>query len=366
MGQFGASFMMRVLQYSCAVGAALLLACGGAHAGDNSIYYSPQLSSTLTAPQPFTGLYIGELTGLASSRLGNFFTSGQPLRYQAALVAGWNVSVTNGIVAGLEVQAAIDTDFLETADPDVFAVGRVGFLSDDRFMTYLLGGVGYMAHAPAYEVGIGYEWMASDNLSLRLEGMGISQIGNSSSGISLGGISAARLTTGAIWHFDGDDLEHAPPPGDATDFTGSYAGLYAGAYTDPNYHFFTGDGHGLHETNVAVGGLAGWSMALNDSVRLGGEAQLGLGFDTSTDVSVDALALGHVGYVVTPGLMPYAAAGVGSIGNKGAYALGGGLEYALWGKNTLRGEALALGKLSGGDAGITAGRVTFGTLFHFD
>jgi hypothetical protein len=357
---------MRVMRYAGATGVALLMACGVARAADNSIYYSPQISPVLVAPQAFTGLYVGELTGVASSRWNNFFTTGQPLRFEAAAVAGWNVPLTGGIVAGGEVQAAVDTDFLAAADPDVFAVGRVGFLSDNRFMTYLIGGVGYMADAPAYEVGIGYEWMASDNLSLRLEGMGIGQIGTVPNGNNIGGFSAARLTTGAIWHFDGDDLEHSPPPSPPTDFTGLYAGLYSGAYVDPNYHFFTGNGHGLHESNVAVGGLAGWSMALDDSFRVGGEAQLGLGFDTSSDVSVDALALGHVGYVAAPGLMPYAAAGIGDIGNKGAYALGGGLEYALWGQNTLRGEALAFGKLGGSDSGITAGRVTFGTLFHFD
>jgi hypothetical protein len=355
---------MKSSRYLWAGAALLLLGSTAAFAGDNSVYFSPQLNSTLTAPHPFEGLYVGELTGIASSRWNNFF-SGPPLEFEAALVAGWDVPLSGGLVAGAEVQAAVDTDFFSAAQPDVFAIGRLGFQSDSRFMTYLLGGVGYFASAPAYEIGIGYEWRASDNLSLRLEGAGIGQLGNVPNGNNIGGISAARLTTGAIWHFDGADLEHGPPAGPPTDFVGPYAGLYSGAYVDPNYHFFTGDGHGLHESNVAVGGLAGWNVALNDTFRLGGEAQLGLGFDTSSDVSLDALALGHAGIVAMPGLMPYAAAGLGSIGNKGAYAFGGGLEYALWGKNTLRGEALAFGKLDG-SSGVTAGRITFGTLFHFD
>jgi hypothetical protein len=356
---------MKFTRYFC-IAAALLVLSSSAAVADDSLYFSPTIAPTLSAPEPFSGLYLGEMTGVASSRWNNFFTAGQPLQFEAALVAGWNVPLSGGIVGSAEIQAAVDTDFFAVAEPDIFAVGRLGFQSDSRFMTYLLGGVGYFADAPAYEIGIGYEWRASDNLSLRLEGAGIGQLGDVPNGNNLGGISAARLTTGAIWHFDGADLDHAPPAGPPTDFTGPYAGIYSGAYIDPNYHFFTGNGHGLHESNVAVGGLAGWNMAVSDALRLGGEAQIGLGFDTSSDVSADALALGHVGVIATPGLMPYVTAGVGSVGNKGAYAVGGGLEYALWGKNTLRGEALGFGGLGSGGSGITAGRLTFGTLFHFD
>src|SRR6185437_11206009 len=365
MAAAGQSSSMKFTRYFC-IGAVLLLSgTGAALAADDSVYYSPQLDPALTAPEPFEGLYVGEMTGIASSRWNNFF-SGPPLQFEAAAVAGWDVPLAGGVVASAEIQAAVDSDFFSDAQADVFAVGRLGFQSDSRFMTYLLGGVGYFASAPAYEIGIGYEWRASDNLSLRLEGAGIGQLGNVPNGNNIGGISAARLTTGAIWHFDGADLEHAAPAGPPTDFVGPYAGIYSGAYIDPNYHFFTGNGHGQHETNVAVGGLAGWNVGLNDTVRLGGEAQVGLGFDTSSDISLDALALGHAGFVVSPGLMPYAAAGVGAIAGKGAYALGGGVEYALWGKNTLRGEALAFGGLGSGNSGITAGRLTFGTLFHFD
>ena len=98
------------------------------------------------------------------------------------------------------------------------------------------------------------------------------------------------------------------------------------------------------------------------------KAEGGPDFNSSGDVGFDGLALAHLGFVPTAGLMPYAAAGVGMLEGKAAYAAGGGVEYAAWGNNTLRLEALAVGELGSNAAtpGITTGKLTFGTLFHFN
>jgi opacity protein-like surface antigen len=356
-------------KYLGASAVVVLLGASGALAQDRSVYYSPQVSADLQAPSYFDGLYAGVMTGTVSSRWGNFYTAGQPLRTDFTLVGGYNQSFDTGLVASGEVQASVGTDFFDATDFDAMAIARLGVLSDHRFMTYGLAGIGYFADAPAFEVGMGYEWLASRALSLRLEGMGIGQLGNVPNGNNVPGISAVRLTAGAMWHIGAPDQGFDPPPDNGvTDFTGPYAGLYTGAYMNPSYNFFPDHGFGGHLSRVAFGGMAGWNYALSDTFRAGGEVQGGLDFDSSGDAGIDALAMGRVGVVPMEGLMPYATAGLGVLGGQGAYALGGGVEYAAWGQNSLRAEALGIGELgnNSGSTGISAGKVTFGTLFHFN
>jgi outer membrane immunogenic protein len=361
---------MRFREYLFAAAAMGGLGCSAAWAQGPSVYYDPQIAPPLTAPSYFEGLYAGVLTGVSSARHDNFFTTGAPLRIDATAVSGWGWAVAPGVIASGEVQASVSTDFLDASDYDVMALGRLGFLSDSRFMTYVIGGVGYFADAPAWEAGMGYEWMASSNLSLRLEGVGIGQLGDVPNGNNVPGISAVRLTTGAVWHFDGQPqggIAAAGPAG-TTDFTGPYAGLYAGSFTNSAYNFFLDYGHGGHLSRVTFGGIGGWNYGLSDSIRIGVEAQAGTSFDSSGDVGVDGVVLARAGYVPVNGLMPYVATGVGVLENKGVYAVGGGVEYALWGHNSLRAEVLGLGDLTGGsgNSGITAEKLTFGTLWHFD
>jgi hypothetical protein len=352
------------------LGAGVLALWGSAAmAAGPSVYYSPEIAPALTAPSWFDGLYAGALTGLVSAQHGNFFTSGAPMRFEATGLAGWGTSVAPGIVVSGEVQASVNSDFTTATDFDAMALGRLGFLSDDRFMTYAILGAGWFANATAFEAGLGYEWLASGNLSLRLEGVGIGQIGGVPNGNNWPGISAVRLTSGAVWHFNGQsEMPPAAESGPPTDFTGGYAGLYSGAWANPKYDFFVDYGRGGHLSRVAFGAVAGWNFALGDNFRVGVEGQGGPTFDSSGDVGVDALALAHLGLVPTPGLMPYVAGGLGVLEGKGAYAFGGGLEYALWGRNTLRGELLAVGEMGGAPLvpGITAGKLTVSSLFHFD
>lgn len=354
-----------------ALGAALgVLSCSGvAMAAGAAVYYSPGLDTKLTAPSWFDGLYAGALTGLVSAQHGNFFTTGAPMRFEATAVAGWGTSLAPGVVASGELQASVNSDFTNATDFDLMALGRLGFLSDDRFMTYAILGAGYFANAAAFEAGLGYEWLASGNLSLRLEGVGIGQLGGVPNGNNWPGISAVRLTSGAIWHFNGEsETPPAAESGPATDFSGAYAGLYSGAWANPSYNFFVDYGRGGHLSRVAFGAVAGWNQPLGDSFRVGVEAQGGPTFDSSGDVGADVLALAHLGLVPAAGFMPYLAGGAGVLEGKAAYAVGGGLEYAAWGRNTLRAEALAVGEMGSAPtvSGITAGKLTVASLFHFD
>lgn len=345
--------------------AALLAFSGtGAFAADVPAFDNPDVAPNLTPPSYFDGLYAGVMTGIVSARHQDFFPEADAIRTQAAAVAGWNYMLTPSILAGVEVQAAVDTNFTDANGFDVMALGRLGFLSDDRFMTYLVGGAGYLNSGAAWEAGMGAEWMASDKLSLRLEGVGISELGSYAH--STPGMSAVRLTTGAMWHFDAPDGNFPDGPAyEPTDFTGAYAGLYAGAWDNPSYNFFIDHGHGGHLSRVAFGATAGWNYGLTDNLRVGGEVQAGTSFDSSGDVGVDGLALARGGFVVLPGLMPYVSGGVGLLENKAAYAFGGGVEYALWGKNTVRGEVMELGGLDGSIGSSPAvTRATLGFLWH--
>ena len=120
-----------------------------------------------------------------------------------------------------------------------------------------------------------------------------------------------------------------------------------------------------------MGAFGGYNHALGDMFRAGVEVQLGVNYDTSGDAGLDALALGRLGVVPTEGVLVYAAGGLGLVEGQGAYAFGGGVEYALWGQASLRGEALLLGRMDGapgltGVSGPSTSKVTVGTVWHFD
>ena len=88
-----------------------LLAGGSALAQDNALYFSPALSSELTAPSAFDGLYAGVLTGPISARKNNFNTQGWEIRPEVGGVVGWNQPIAKGVVLGGELQATVATDF---------------------------------------------------------------------------------------------------------------------------------------------------------------------------------------------------------------------------------------------------------------
>lgn len=337
------------------------LACSAAGAQD--------LDPEFRTSKSLDGFYAGIMAGPMSARMGNFFAQPTDFYYQFGGVAGWNTHVAPGVIVGSEVQANVNTNFAGATNFDAMLIGRAGFLTTDDFMTYVLAGAGYFVNAPAFEVGVGIEWKTTDTVSLRLEGVGIGQLGDASTGVTTAGISAMRITGGAVWHFG----PHAAPgivtaEADSTSFSGPYAGIYAGGLVNQTYDFFVDHGNGLHLSRFAFGGLGGLDFAVAPALRLGGELQGGINFDTSGDVGTDALALTRAGVVPVAGLMLYAAAGLGVLESQGAFAAGGGIEYALWGQNSVRAEYLGIGALSGSSAApaFSASKFNVSTVWRFD
>lgn len=315
------------------------------------------------------GFYAGIMAGPMSARMGNFFADPVDFYYQLGGVAGWNTFVAPGVIIGGEVQAKVNTDFAGNVNFDTMLIGRAGFLTADDFMTYALVGAGYFVNAPAFEIGLGVEWQTTDTMSLRLEAVGIGQLGDASTGVTTPGVSAMRITTGVVWHLGPHTGSGIVDAGmGSTDFSGPYAGLYTGGLVNTTYDFFTDTGNGLHLSRYALGGMGGYDFAVAPGFRVGGELQGGLNFDTSGDVGVDALALARVGVVPLDGLMVYGAAGLGVLESQGAFAAGGGIEYALWGQNTVRAEYLSIGALGDSSTAETfsASKFTIGTVWRFD
>lgn len=361
---------MSIRQLAVAVAVAGL-ASGPALAADTGVFFNPDLSSAFTAPTPFEGLYAGAVFGPISVRKNNFNSTGAEIRPELGAVLGWNQPVAPGVVLGGEVQATIATDFSGSNYLRAMALARLGFAAGDNSLVYILGGVGRLGESWAFEAGLGTEVMVTDTLGVRLEAAGIGQLGPVPNGNNVPAISAMRITSAVLWQLDGPPASTSFNSGPVTDFAGYYAGLNIGGLTDAAFNFFAEYGYGWHLSRFEMGTLAGYNFALNDMFRAGAEAQLGVNFDTSGDAGVDILALGHLGVVPMDGLYAYAAAGLGVVEGKGAYAFGGGVEYALWGNAALRGEALLLGRLDGapglsGNTGPTTSKVTVGTVWHFD
>ena len=351
--------------------AGAMLLAGQVAAQDNALYFSPDLAAEFTAPSAFEGLYAGVLIGPISARKNNFNTTGWEIRPEIGAVVGWNQPVATGVIIGGELQGTVATDFSSSAYLRLMALARLGFAAGDNTLVYLLGGAGRMGEGWAFEAGIGAEVMVTPNMALRLEAAGIGQLGPVPSGNNIPAVSAMRVTSGVLWQLDGPPAATTFNNGPVTDFAGYHAGINIGGLTDPQFNFFDDYGWGWHLSRFEMGGFAGYTHALNDTFRAGAEVQLGVNYDTSGDAGLDALALGRLGVVPMQGVHAYAAAGLGLVEGQGAYAFGGGVEYALWGEASLRGEALLLGRLDGapgltGVSGPTTSKVTIGTVWHFD
>jgi hypothetical protein len=344
---------------------------GAALAQDTTLYFSPDLTSEFTAPSAFDGLYAGALLGPISARKNNFNTTGWEIRPEIGGVVGWNQPVAPGIILGAELQATVATDFSSSAYLRAMALARLGFAAGDNTLVYILGGAGRLGDSWAFEAGIGAEVMVTQNMALRLEAAGIGQLGPVPNGNNIPAVSAMRITSGVLWQLDGPPAATTFNNGPVTDFTGLYAGINIGGLTDPQFNFFNDYGWGWHLSRFEMGGLAGYNHALTDLIRAGVEVQLGVNYDTSGDAGLDALALARIGVVPVEGVLAYAAGGVGLVEGRSAYAFGGGVEYALWGQASLRGEALLLGRMDNapgltGVSGPTTSKVTIGTVWHFD
>lgn len=183
--------------------AAVALMTSGAFAAD-LVVQAPAADPIYESPMfDFDGFYAGATLGgtAADGGYGN-----------VGLVAGVNFIVADPILLGVEAQADLffNGDGLSAAD--ALILGRVGALVTDEVLVYASGGVGVIgADNPErqeafWAVGGGVEFAATENLSIRAEGLyyrtfddGLDNEFNAVDGADAS--DAAKFTIGALWHF---------------------------------------------------------------------------------------------------------------------------------------------------------------------
>jgi len=362
-------------------GAALIFSLTGpghaqAPASSQTHAYDPALAAPLPATSRFDGFYAGLSAGLTNNPKNNYYT-GATYRVPVGLFAGYNYQFTPYLFAGAELQA--DATFaLETGDSGftAMALGRIGTLLSPDFTAFQTAGLGMIDGTPAFAVGVGVEQAVSNDLSLRAQAVSYGQFHPAPDEIDYGGITAMKIDVGALWYIDGGAAPHSPvaplPHADrVTDYAGLYAGIYMGGLVNPDYNYHVPNPvNGAHLSRFARGGVIGWNQDLGSALRLGGEIQAGFTHDTSGTAGFDVEALARLGIVPAEGLMIYASGGVGVVESRPSYALGGGVEYALWGMSGIRADYMALGEIEPAgpivNPGFSAHKFTLGTVWHFD
>lgn len=365
------------MRVGVAAGTGLLMAalsCGGASAQNDLMM--PVMDTGLTAPRFFEGLYAGFYLGGTGNERGNFITAPGIGRYWGGgPVLGYNYYLSDDTVLGVEVRGGAATDFAGNASFDVFGLAHLGFPIANNFMPYYIGGAGWFHSAPAYALGVGFEWGLFDNAGFHMEAITFGAVGPTPGPVQYPGISAWQVTAGLVWHLGEGINAHAEeelfrPRYDVTDFSGLYTSAYFGGVFNPfTYNFFPDTGNGRHLTRGAYGAAIGWNQEIADSILAGVELQGSFLFDTSGDITGELTGLGKVGLRPVEGLFVYAEGGVGILQGRPFYALGGGAEWAAWGKGGLRADVMAIGELmpaSPANAGITAAKVLIGPTWHFD
>ena len=340
------------------------------------VFHDPVLGSNLSAPATFDGLYAGVSFGLMNSNKKVFYPNENGYRVPAGVFAGYNAQLTPWMVAGVEAQLEGAYEWQDqTLGYNAFALGRLGLLTAEDFAVYEMAGLGLIDGRGAYALGVGVEQKVTDRFSMRAEALSFGQFNPPSDVTDYGGVMGMKIMLGGLWYLSDGTRSLAEASSfetTKTRFTGPYLGLYAGGGYNPQHNFFGGDNdfYGWHITRFVQGGIAGWNYEVAPMVRAGGEIQAGLNYNTSGQVGTEVQALARVGLVPFDGLMVYGSGGVGAIDTVPAYSLGGGVEYALWGKNTLRFDVHALGEIDPGPpfnaTGFSAVKFAFGTLWHLD
>lgn len=350
------------------------LACASPAMAQSNDLYAPVLTHNSAPSSYFSGAYAGADVGLINNNKNTFFTNVNTYRIPVGVFAGYNFQLTPWLLAGGELSGDITWDWQSgTTGYNLFANARVGALASDDFLFFYSAGLGTIDGRAAFSLGIGGEQAITDNFSVRAQAVSYGQLGAPAGVINYGGITAMKLTAGALWHFDNDSQSrqlHNAGWGETTKFIGPYLGVYGGLTMNPTFNFFQFSPlSGWHQSRFSHGVIAGWNYALSDMFRAGVEVQGGMTNDTSGSAGWDAQLLGRAGITPFDGALIYATAGLGVVENRGAYAVGGGVEYALWGKNSLRLDFQALGEVApvvAGNNGITAYKGTIGALWHLD
>jgi outer membrane immunogenic protein len=112
-----------------------------------------------------------------------------------------------------------------------------------------------------------------------------------------------------------------------------------------------------------VGGVVGANFAITDGIIVGAEFQGDTYWNGGGFAGYDALGLARVGGFLADNTMIYGDLGGGVMNGAGVYALGGGVEVALTGQLSARGDLQGIGTF--GSFPSTA-KATAGLLWHLD
>jgi hypothetical protein len=168
--------------------------------------------------------------------------------------------------------------------------------------------------------------------------------------------AALGLAASATAASAADLLIHGPDPiydSPMFNFEGFYVGgsLGAGNFTSSS------GGVGL------AGVVAGDNMALGDSMLAGLEFQGDAVWNDDGFVGIDALFLGKLGFYLTDSTLIYGQVGTGWLVDDASYALGAGIEQAIAGNFSVRGDAMATG--AWGDS-FDGGKAEVSLIWHLD
>lgn len=133
-------------------------------------------------PSAFEGVYAGLYGGAAFNNPGTAGTLGG--------VAGANFSVTEQVLAGVEVQGG--ATFGVTTTFDALALGKVGVLITDQALAYAAVGGGWDNGAGVWALGAGAEAEVIDSVGVRGELLGTGAWG--------GGLTKTRANVGILYH----------------------------------------------------------------------------------------------------------------------------------------------------------------------
>lgn len=136
------------------------------------------------------------------------------------------------------------------------------------------------------------------------------------------------------------------------DFQGLYVGGTGGLGTQP------GPGG-----NGTIGIVVGTNFEVTDAILAGVEFQADSVWNGAGFYGFNALFLGKLGGYLSDDLVVYGTAGGGWLTGTPSYAFGAGIEKAVAGQFSVRGEGLITGGFGGG---ISGGKITAGLIWHLD
>jgi len=262
----------------------------------------------------WSGPYIGAIAGL--------YTNGSSFQY-GGVQFGYNFVLRDRILAGLEVETI---HWRSPGYPLVSAAlnGRLGFIAGDRVLIYTEAGIGtyFFSGTGVVTLGGGVEVAVTDAISV---------FGEVNRDFFFGGglapTSFSSFEAGFNYHPGGSAMMAS-----SDGFGGVYFGALGGYFLGPN---------------VAEAGVQfGYNHMLGNRFMAGAEVETYYSFGTGAFVS--ASLNGRVG-ATFGNFLAYGQAGIGTWISTPLWNAGGGVEFALGGRDiSLFGEATAQFLLGGG------------------